>query len=631
MDERIGTTLEGRYRIDSELAAGGMGVVYRGQHLGLGRELAIKFLHEHIASDPSLIERFRVEAQAMAKLRHPNCAAVIDSGVDDGAPYVVMDLITGESLGDMLARARLTPQQTLGIMHQILSGLAHAHEQGIIHRDIKPDNVMVDRSEAFGDRVSILDFGLAKLRERSPGLTSGFIVGTPNYMAPEQTLMQPVDERTDIYAAGVVLYEMLTGDKPFRSSESIEVMRMHREDPVPPLAQTDPALHLSSELEAAVIRALAKQPGDRFASAADFATALGNTPEALHRVPSSPQIAIAQIPADAAAPAGKADRAAPNIAIGDAPTAPVSSATMELSDSDIVADSSPDEPIETASTEPNTLPDGTPADAVAPVHPGGTPPTPTADSAPSTTPAAPPAADLAVPASAPPHLPPTDPNGGPADALAPPAPTAAALATPPRRIGRVIALLAAALAALVAIAVIARQPSEPSAQAGDPLPTTADPTQPAVAPSEPRDPAHSDDRNPTAEPQHELFAAARELLTRGEPEAAREQLTELQPKHNDQAELHYLLGQSYFATLWCSDGIKAFREAIRLNPAYRDDPTLIKSAVYGLANDADHRAVRLFLLREIGQPAIPALTEMAENYPRKEVRDRAARALRQLR
>jgi serine/threonine-protein kinase len=287
-DPRIGTTLDGRYQIMDALAAGGMGVVYRGERLGLGRHVAIKFLHAHMATDSSFLKRFAIEAKAMAKLQHPHCAAVIDFGVDGQDPYVVMDLVGGESLRSLLDRGRLPAARALVIMRQVLSGLAHAHAHGITHRDIKPDNIMVEASGSFGDQVRILDFGLAKLNENASGLTIGFVVGTPSYMAPEQTLAQAVDERTDIYACGVVLFEMLTGSKPFRADEAVDVLRMHREAPPPRLADVAPDAGLSDEIEGAVLQALAKDPSHRFASAAAFATALDHVPEAATRPGSAP-------------------------------------------------------------------------------------------------------------------------------------------------------------------------------------------------------------------------------------------------------------------------------------------------------------------------------------------------------
>jgi serine/threonine-protein kinase len=353
-DARIGTTLEGRYQIVDRLAAGGMGVVYRGERLGLGRGVAIKFLHAHMAADSSFLKRFAIEAKAMALLQHANCAAVIDFGVDGEEPYVVMDLVGGESLRRVLDRGRLPAGRALGIMRQILSGLAHAHSHGITHRDIKPDNIMVDASGAFGDQVRILDFGLAKLREGASALTTGFVVGTPSYMAPEQTLAQPVDERTDIYACGVVLFEMLTGKKPFHAEEAVEVLIMHRETPPPRLAGLAPDLRFSDELEAAVLQAMAKDPAHRFSSAAAFATALEHVPEGATR-PSAAMAAAVPAPALAGAPrAPIVGTEATAWASPQAVAAPVSqgNATEYLGSSQIQIASSQATPARPATAEP---------------------------------------------------------------------------------------------------------------------------------------------------------------------------------------------------------------------------------------------------------------------------------------
>jgi serine/threonine-protein kinase len=212
-----------------------------------------------MATDESFIKRFELEAKAMGMLRHPNCASVTDFGIDGYEPYVVMDLVAGAPLRSLIERERLSVTRAIDIVRQVLAGLAHAHAQGITHRDIKPDNIMIDSSPEFGDHVQILDFGLAKMREGA----TGFVVGTPDYMAPEQTLAQAVDARTDVYAVGVMLFEMLTGTKPFRADNAPEVMRMHREQPPPELHARVLEANYSAEIEAVVARALAKVPAER--------------------------------------------------------------------------------------------------------------------------------------------------------------------------------------------------------------------------------------------------------------------------------------------------------------------------------------------------------------------------------
>jgi serine/threonine-protein kinase len=259
-----------------------MGVVYRGERLGLGRAVAIKFVWPWIAEDERTRKRFEIEARAMSRLTHPSCVSVIDFGLEEGSrsPYLVMDYATGRTLGAALDAGRLPVGQALHIARQILGGLAHAHGQGIIHRDIKPDNIILSEESGFGAHVRILDFGLAKLKDTSSQVTAGFALGTPSYMSPEQTCGEPVDARSDIYAVGIVLFEMLTGQRPFRAEKALDLLKMHREVAAPALREKASEATFSAALETVVARALAKAPDARFASAAEFAAALDATPEA---------------------------------------------------------------------------------------------------------------------------------------------------------------------------------------------------------------------------------------------------------------------------------------------------------------------------------------------------------------
>jgi eukaryotic-like serine/threonine-protein kinase len=277
-DPRVGTVIQGRYKILDIVAAGGMGMVYRGERLQLGRPVAIKFLNPWVASQRSFLERFEVEARAMSRLGHPNCVSVIDFGVDD-VPFLVMDFVAGRSLRALLESERLDPTRVLGLTHQILSGVAHAHAQGIIHRDLKPENIIVSDAPGLIDYVRILDFGLAKLND-GPALTVGMAVGTPSYMAPEQTQSEGViDGRTDVYGVGILLFEMLTGKKPFRSDKVADLILMHRNQAAPRLSVVAGEASFSDALEAVVAKALAKTPANRFSSANDMAAALERVPE----------------------------------------------------------------------------------------------------------------------------------------------------------------------------------------------------------------------------------------------------------------------------------------------------------------------------------------------------------------
>ncbi len=279
VDARIGLVLNGRYSVSERLGEGGMGVVYRGNRLQLDRPVAIKFLHSPYASSAKFVARFDREARAMSRLSHPCCVSVIDFGMHD-APYIVMDFAPGDTLRTLLDSHRFTPQRVVQVTRQILSGLAHAHGQGIVHRDIKPGNIMLGEATGMGDHVRIFDFGLAKLLDPSdlgdPSTTG--VIGTPSYMAPEQTRGDKLDARVDLYATGVVLFELLTGEKPFDAPDTLAVLRMHRDQP-PPTAH-DVGTEVSSELEAVIAKSLEKDPADRYQTAAEFMAALDTVPEA---------------------------------------------------------------------------------------------------------------------------------------------------------------------------------------------------------------------------------------------------------------------------------------------------------------------------------------------------------------
>lgn len=279
-DPRLGQVLQGRYRIHQRIAAGGMGSVYRAERIGLGRPVAIKFLHAAMARDPQVMKRFELEAQAMSRLAHPNCVTVLDFGVDE-LPYLVMDYVQGAPLRRAIDAGALPPRRAIKIARQLLAALGHAHKQGIVHRDIKPENIVLESSAGLADHARILDFGLAKLLGTDFGLTVGMAIGTPNYMAPEQTREGPVDGRADLYAVGIVLFEMLTTVKPFDSEEIGEVLLKQLGMPAPPLRKATPkAASLSAALEAVVARAMAKAPSDRYADADQMIAALDAVPEA---------------------------------------------------------------------------------------------------------------------------------------------------------------------------------------------------------------------------------------------------------------------------------------------------------------------------------------------------------------
>ena len=272
-----GTRL-GPYEIVKPLGAGGMGEVYRARDTRLKREVAVKVLPASFSSDPDRLRRFEQEAQAAGSLNHPNITAVYDVGTHDGAPYVVSELLEGETLRAHLAGGSLSPRQAIDFALQIAHGLAAAHEKWIVHRDLKPENLFVTNDE----RVKILDFGLAKLTQTEPGGTRtdiptapaagtepGVVLGTLSYMSPEQVRGQPTDHRSDIFSFGAILYEMLSGQRAFRGGSAAEAMSaILREDP-PDLSAMD--RKISPGLDRVVRHCLEKNAERRFQSARDLA------------------------------------------------------------------------------------------------------------------------------------------------------------------------------------------------------------------------------------------------------------------------------------------------------------------------------------------------------------------------
>jgi serine/threonine-protein kinase len=262
----------------ARVGKGAMGSVYRGEHLKLGRVVAIKVINEHVPGAMASRARFEREALAMAKLEHPNCATVFDVGVYEDMPYVVMDFVTGPDLKEVLEAGALPIERAVDITRQVLAGLSSAHEHDIIHRDIKPANIVLSKRPGVGDLVKILDFGLAKFNQQTSDLTSGIVVGTPSYMAPEQILGRAIDQRTDLYACGVLLFELLTGTTPFQAANNdpMGICMMHLNVDAPRLHDKAPDRDFGA-LEDVVARALAKEPEQRFATATEFADALSET------------------------------------------------------------------------------------------------------------------------------------------------------------------------------------------------------------------------------------------------------------------------------------------------------------------------------------------------------------------
>lgn len=263
--QRVGNTLAGHYEILSILGKGGMSTVYKARHILLDRIVAIKFVLPKLVHDEKTIMRFRQEAKAATALQHPNICAVKEFGMDeDDNPYLVMDFTEGATLSELIKKDSLDQNRILLLATQICSGLAHAHKEGVIHRDLKPDNIILVKNRSGEDQVKILDFGIAKLLrddEEGPNLTkTGDIFGTPTYMSPEQCLGKRVDVRSDIYSLGALMFELATGKPPFCADSSLEMLMLHVNEAVPEIKKEQ----ASPELASIIACCLRKDPEERY-------------------------------------------------------------------------------------------------------------------------------------------------------------------------------------------------------------------------------------------------------------------------------------------------------------------------------------------------------------------------------
>ena len=279
-DPLIGRKLDGRYEVLERLGEGGAGVVYRGRQAHLGRFVAIKVLHQNTASSTEWRRRFQLEAIALSALAHPNVVPVTDFGVDHGVPFLVMELLEGKTLGALIKEGPLPLWRALEIARQTLRVLAFSHIKGVVHCDLKPSNVFLQALPDEADHVRLLDFGMAKFVEgsssRAPAemTRAGVMIGTPAYMSPEQVNGAPTDARTDVYAAGLLLFELLAGRRPFVADSPEGYLGAHLTAPVPSLAQLRPRLAHASLFQAVVEQAMAKKPAERFKDAYTMLLAL---------------------------------------------------------------------------------------------------------------------------------------------------------------------------------------------------------------------------------------------------------------------------------------------------------------------------------------------------------------------
>src|SRR3954453_12597919 len=262
MSTLVGMQLSGRYRLDAQIGAGGMSTVYRAFDQTLERQVAIKLMHREFASDSDQLERFRREARAVAQLSHPHIVGVIDAGEDEARPYIVFEYVEGETLKDRIRElGRLPVDESLAYAIEIARALGCAHAHGIVHRDVKPQNVLIDEEGS----AKVTDFGIARSL-KDDGLTAdGRVLGTTDYVSPEQPLGHDVNGQSDLYSLGIVLFEMLTGEVPFRGENQVAVAMKHVREDLPDVSKRRP--EVSAQTAAIVERLTAKDLHRRYQNA----------------------------------------------------------------------------------------------------------------------------------------------------------------------------------------------------------------------------------------------------------------------------------------------------------------------------------------------------------------------------
>src|ERR1700694_5040144 len=266
MSTILGTTLNGRYRLQARIGSGGMSTVYRALDETLQRQVAIKLMNREVSTDSDQLERFRREARAVAQLSHPHVVGVIDAGEDEGRPYIVFEYVEGETLKERIRRhGRLEIAEAVAYAIEIARALGAAHARHIVHRDVKPQNVLIDEEGS----AKATDFGIARTLDEEGLTADGRVLGTTDYVSPEQALGQPVTGQSDLYSLGIVLYEMLTGQVPFRGESPVAVAMKHVREEVPDVQTLRP--ELSAAPAAVLDRAVAKDLASRYADAASMA------------------------------------------------------------------------------------------------------------------------------------------------------------------------------------------------------------------------------------------------------------------------------------------------------------------------------------------------------------------------
>jgi len=656
----VGTNIDDRYLLQKVLGVGGVGVVYEALDQKLNRTVALKLLKAELADHETLRPRFEREAETLASLMHPNLVLVMDYGLHEGAPYLTMELLSGRSLHEALAAGPLPEARVQSIVLQLLQGLAYAHGRGIVHRDIKPANIFLHDLPGMGEQVKILDFGFAKILAPEPGsraatgpalTTAGTAFGTPTYMAPEQITVADMDVRTDIYAVGVVLFEMLAGKTPF-TGEMSDLLRQHLVQPVPTLAQQNPEVEGSPGIEAVLHRALEKRPDDRYPGAMALTEVLQALPNPWMK---RERKAAAATPGDAHAATmmlDSTDLGAPTSALSAAQRqAAAEAATMMLDSADLGAAGSA-----LINAPARRVPDPSVVDmgALAALT-GGSRPLPVPEVASDRPPAEPAGAGAGAGAGITPTA-----AAKPAAAAKPsagPKPVASQLSEFVR-IGRervlpelrrasrrARPLMMRALNAVLdilgplyerfrelarkkpalaygALAVVLLLLALPFLLGGDDEPTPKPPAAEAPAESKVKA-AEAAKKTKKAADDEELWASGDEppelqavmerLHKRGDlrPEDI-ETLRRLSAKHPDDARPHLLLAATYMKRGWRTDAFKQYQEALEADTRAKQDVHMLGDLI-ALAQGAKLNAkASATIAKYYGQQALPALDKALE-------------------
>ena len=606
-EDMLGRLVDNRYKILEAMASGSMGAVFKAERVPVGKLVAIKFLHASFAHDTEFQTRFERETRVMSKLAHPNCVSVVDFGVWEDAPYLVMEYVAGKTLRQILDQeGPIQPMRALGFAKQIAAGLAHAHAQGIVHRDVKPANIMITEEIGTGEHVRILDFGLARLRGAvgRDATQTNVVVGTPNYMAPEQTVGgSTIDARTDVYAVGVVLFEMICGQRPFQAEDTLALLGMHRAAPIPKVAdRVDHTVTLPVGVQDLIDTAMAKAPEDRFQTAVELAAAIDAiTNVTVHKTPPPGSIKISP-------------SARKSAVIATAPTM-----------HDLKSDRF--EKVKRPSSR-------FPVFLVVLVLLGGA--------------AAAWYINNRKPEKTDTHA---DGSGSAPLATKPPTPDASKAVTPPP----VVDAGVAAAVGVDAPTVVVMDPEVDAAEIVVTNPVDLNEAEPVPSPEEAANPAPTDPNKPEAEdeaedapkseqeaeshvekkvaetpkdkPQPQLATTIRDavkLIQANQDDLALASLLKIWKKTPKSAYVPFLLGNLYFDKRWWSVAMDHYKIAIAKNAGYKKNPTLIRNIIKTLGSVKTNKRAQAFLKGIIGRPALPHLRYAAQHEKNPHIKKWAA-------